>query len=53
MLTTLEDLGNAFDTKLIISFLNVLWEENNALMFMEELQILSEKLVLRQFSKNV
>lgn len=53
MLTTPEDLGNAFDTKLIISFLNVLWEENNALMFMEELQILSKKLVVRQFSKNV
>lgn len=53
MLTTLEDLGNPFDTKLIISFLNVQWEENNALMFMEELQILSEKLVVRQFSKNV
>lgn len=53
MLTTLEDLGNAFDTKLIISFLNVLWEENNALMFMEELQILSKKLVVRQFSENV
>lgn len=53
MLATLEDLGIAFDAKLMISFLNALWEENNALMFMEELRILSEKLGVRQFSKNV
>lgn len=53
MLATVEDLGIAFDTKLMISFLNVLWEENNALMFMEELRMLSEKLVVRQFSKKV
>lgn len=31
----------------------MLWEVNNALMFMEEMQILSEKLEVRQFSKNV
>lgn len=31
----------------------MLWEVNNALMFMEEMQILSEKLAVRQFSKNV
>lgn len=53
MLTAFEGLGCAFDTKLIICFLNKLWETDNALVFMEEMQILSEKLAVKQSSKNV